>query len=216
MITARKANKTLGEHADAHEAVTRLGGNKKRPTVKPEWTIDNIHENLVGKGIVEYLKAQKTISMRDINTAANRLTKIAGADIKEGRARDYVARLVGYNDYNSIDITVRAAIPVRNDVQRRKANRTIHETRLEDDEPLVLTETTVISPLLMLALCKDVSKRHFRKLGKEYRTFVNKDERVYPLTLMQSYNHIARVLGYPDYHSMPRQYPILNLKYIND
>jgi len=217
MVTARKANKTLGEHAAAHEAVTRLGGNKKRQTTKPEWTLENIEQNLVGQGIIAYLKASKTISLRDINTAANRLTKIAGADIKEGKARDYVACLVGYRNYDSIDVTVRAAVPVRNYVQRRKADRMVLEAKMEDDEPLVLIESKpTLNPLLMLALSKEISKRQFRKLGKAYRSYVNVSEPLHPLTLMQSYNHIARVMGYPDYHSMPRQYPILNLKYINE
>lgn len=211
MITARKANKTLGEHADAHEAVTRLGSKKTRSTTKPEWTINNIHDNLVAQGIIAYLKAHKTISMRDINAAANRLTKIAGAEIKEGRARDYVARLVGYNDYNSIDITVRAEVPVRNYVQRQKANRTV----IIDDHELPDIPTKQLNPLIMLALQNDISKRGFRLLGKNYRTWYNQDNPEHPLTLMQSYNHLAKQLGYPDYHSMPRQYPIINLKYID-
>jgi hypothetical protein len=213
MVSARKANKTLGEHAEAHEAVTRLGSNKKRSTTKPEWTIENIHENQVGNGIMEYLKAQKTISMREINAAANRLTKIAGAEIKESKARDLVARLVGYDNYDSINVTVRAAIPVRNYVQRMKANRSVIEEMLEDDEPLVLVETVEYNPILVLALHKEVSKRTFRRLGKEYRAYVNKDDLPHPITLMQAYNYIARTLGYPDYHAMPRQYPIINLKY---
>lgn len=217
MITARKANKTLGEHAAAHEAVTRLGSNKKRPTTKPEWTLENIEDNLVGKGIIAYLKAHTTISVRDINTAANRLTKIAGADIKEGKARDYVARLVGYNNYDSLDITVRASIPVRNNVQRMKANRQPYQRMVLDDHDLPDIPTKQLNPLIMLALQGEISKRGFRMLGKNYRAWYNSQQDElpeHPLTLMQAYNHIAKQMGYPDYHSMPRQYPIINLKYV--
>lgn len=221
MVTARKANKTLGEHAAAHEAVTRLGSNKKPSTTKPEWTLENIEDNLVAQGIIAYLKAHTTISVRDINTAANRLTKIAGADIKEGKARDYVARLVGYNNYDSLNVTVRAAIPVRNDVQRRKANRPmVVEFHIETDTPLkIYGEDRKLNPLIALALQDRISKRGFRMLGKNYRAWFNGEQDEipdHPLTLMQAYNHIAKQMGYPDYHSMPRQYPIINLKYIHD
>jgi len=221
MVTARKANKTLGEHAAAHEAVTRLGSNKKPSTTKPEWTLENIEDNLVAQGIIAYLKAHKTISVRDINTAANRLTKIAGADIKEGKARDYVARLVGYNNYDSLNVTVRAAIPVRNDVQRRKANRPIMvEMSIETDTPLKLYGTDrAYNPLIEVVLLDCISKRAFRTLGKRYRAWYNTGQAEipeHPLTLMQAYNHIAKQMGYPDYHSMPRQYPIINLKYVHD
>ncbi|AHI60223.1 hypothetical protein Ea357_072 [Erwinia phage Ea35-70] len=214
MVTARKANKTLGEHAVAHEAVTRLGSNKKVKPVKPLWTLENIEDNLVGQGILAYLKRHTSLSIRDINTAANRLTKIADSDIKEGKARDYVARVIGYNNYDALNVTVRAAVPVRNHVQRRKANQPVTELLIEDEELPPVTHTE-INPLVMLALQREISKRGFRLLGKNYRAFVNKDNPEHTFTLMQAYNYLAKQLGYPDYHSMPRQYPIINLRYVD-
>lgn len=214
MVTARKANKTLGEHAEAHEAVTRLGSNNKPKVIQPKWTLDNIHENLVGQGIIEYLKRHQTLSVREINIAANRLTKIADSNIKEGKARDFVARHIGYRSYDLIDVTVREAVQVRDQVKRRKAERVVIEEVMDDEADCQTVEPVeTINPLLMLALQTDISKRAFRQLGKNYRAFVNRCDPEHPLTLMQAYNCIARVMGYESYHAMPRQYPILNLKH---
>ncbi|QZA70856.1 hypothetical protein AH06_77 [Erwinia phage AH06] len=218
MLTAKKANKSLGEHAASFEAINRSGKKTKAPK-KAKWTIGNVGENLVVQGIVSFLKNSKTLKMREVNEAAIRITKIMDAQITINEAKNFVASVIGYRNYDAINVEIRTAIPVRNKVQQRKAAK-MPEERL-DDGPLTLIEKrdpgtdgevkADVLPTLYLLLTPSISKGQFRRTGKAYRDYINQREPEHYVTLMQAYNHVAKCLGYPSYHEMPRVYPLINL-----